>query len=72
MHVTKKTEYNLSLQEEKVLLLIAKGYKSHHIADTLCISPHTVKNHKTNICQKLGLTSTNDLLRFAILNQKII
>jgi DNA-binding NarL/FixJ family response regulator len=62
----------LSSQERKVILLIADGYKSQEIADTLCISTHTVKNHKTNICHKLNLKSTTDLLRFAILNETLL
>ena len=62
----------LSYQERKIFLLIAAGYKSHAIADKLCISPHTVKNHKTNICHKLNLSSTTDLLRYAILNATLL
>ena len=62
----------LSSQERKIISLIAEGYKSHDIADKLCISPHTVKNHKTNICQKLNLSNTTELLRYAILNAAML
>ena len=62
----------LSSQERKIISLIAEGYKSHYIADKLCISPHTVKNHKTNICQKLNLSNTTELLGYAILNAAML
>ncbi len=58
----------LSCQERKVLQLMADGHKNQAIAETMCLSPHTVKNHKTNACQKLNLASTADLLCYAIRN----
>ncbi|MFC0185620.1 response regulator transcription factor [Pseudarcicella hirudinis] len=57
---------SLTIQERKVLLLIANGYKSQQIADVLFISTHTVKNHKSNICKKLQLKSTTELLCYAV------
>jgi len=62
----------LSSQERKIISLIAESHKSHDIAYKLCISPHTVKNHKTNICQKLNLSNTIELLRYAILNAAML
>jgi DNA-binding CsgD family transcriptional regulator len=62
----------LTVQEQRIILLIANGYKSRAIADALCISPHTVKNHKTNICQKLNLCGTTALVRYAILNATLL
>ncbi len=62
----------LSCQERKVLLLMADGLKSQQIAKTMCRSPHTVKNHKTNMCLKLNLASTAELLCYATKNATML
>lgn len=58
----------LSHQECLILSLIAKGKQSRAIADALFISPHTVKNHKTNICRKLNLNGCMELYQYAVIN----
>jgi len=45
----------LSARELDVLKLIAKGFSNDEIARTLFISPHTVKNHVSNIYRKMGM-----------------
>lgn len=45
----------LSHRELDVLKLIARGYSNDEIARTLFISPHTVKNHVSNIYRKMGM-----------------
>jgi two-component system, NarL family, response regulator LiaR len=47
----------VSERELEVLRLIARGVKNAEIAEALAISPHTVKNHVSNILLKLGLPS---------------
>ncbi len=47
----------VSERELEVLRLIARGVKNAEIAEALGISPHTVKNHVSNILLKLGLPS---------------
>ena len=47
----------VSERELEVLRLIARGMKNAEIAEALAISPHTVKNHVSNILLKLGLPS---------------
>ncbi len=44
----------LTAREDQVLKLIAEGYPSKAIAETLTISPKTVEHHRANILQKLG------------------
>ena len=56
----------LSSQERKIISLIAEGKQSQAIA--LFISPHTVKNHKTNICRKLNLSGCIELYQYAVIN----
>ena len=57
--------YHLSVREQDILGLLAKGLSSKEIANALLISIHTVSNHRRNICQKLGLHSTRELVLFA-------
>ncbi|WP_243298643.1 response regulator transcription factor [Bacillus litorisediminis] len=43
----------LTIREREVLDLIARGYRNAEIAETLVLSPSTVRNHITNILSKL-------------------
>jgi DNA-binding NarL/FixJ family response regulator len=56
----------LSDREREVLQLIAEGYSTKQIADMLCVSISTVKTHRINIMDKLGLDSQAKLIRFAL------
>lgn len=56
----------LSSREMEVLRLIAKGRTTNEIAQTLMLSPHTVRRHRDHIMEKLNLHSKADLIRFAI------
>ena len=49
-----------------VFRLIGEGRSVRAIADALFLSPKTVETHKDHIKQKLGLKTSNDLLRYAI------
>lgn len=64
---TREKRYeNLSNREREVFQLIAEGFSTKKIADALYISVSTVKTHRANIMEKLGLTSPVQLGRFAI------
>jgi DNA-binding NarL/FixJ family response regulator len=56
----------LTPREDEVLKLIAEGYSSKDIADTLVISLKTVERHRANILQKLGMRDRTELTRYAI------
>lgn len=67
-----------SLQEEKltnreleILKFVAEGYSNQLIADKLFISVRTVESHKNHIMQKLELTTTVDLVKYALKNKII-
>ena len=62
---TKKTQ-ELSKREEEVLTLIANGKSLKEVADELFISIKTVESHKMHIQDKLGLTNTAQLVKYAI------
>jgi DNA-binding NarL/FixJ family response regulator len=46
--------------------LIADGRTMKEIADLLQLSPRTIETHKYQIMQVLGLTTTAQLIRYAI------
>lgn len=56
----------LTPAELGVLRLVAQSRTTKEIAAQLEISPKTVEHHRSKICQKLGLTGTNALVRYAI------
>jgi DNA-binding NarL/FixJ family response regulator len=56
----------LTPREEEIVKLIAEGYSSKEIGDTLVISSKTVDRHRANILQKLGMRDRLELARFAI------
>ena len=53
-------------KEEEILRYVSMGMQNMQIADLVHISRHTVKNHKSNMVEKLGLSGTTELYRFAI------
>ncbi len=56
----------LTKREKEIITLIVRDKNSYEIADTLCISIHTVNNHRKNIIAKLKVTSFSQLIKFAI------
>lgn len=56
----------LGSREREILKLLAGGKGSADIASSLGIAEATVKTHRRNIKQKLGLFSTAELTRYAI------
>jgi two-component system, NarL family, response regulator NreC len=56
----------LTLREREVLRLLADGSTSKEIAQRLGISPKTAQAHRENIKNKLGVTSTAEMVRYAI------
>jgi len=62
---TNNINENLSLREEEIIKLIAKGLPNQKIALILTLSVETIKTHKRNIKLKLNLKSTSDIIDFA-------
>ncbi len=56
----------LSVREKEILKLIAQGKSNRAIAETLFISSRTVESHRAHIMAKLSLTSTADLVKYAM------
>jgi two-component system NarL family response regulator len=61
--------HGLTKRELEVLELVAKGDNNKSIAEKLFISEKTVKNHLTNIFQKLEVTDRTQAALYAIKNK---
>lgn len=61
----------LTEREIEILQLVAKGFSSAEIGQTLFISPRTVDTHRNNIIQKLGVQGIAGLTQFALKNKLI-
>lgn len=55
----------LSRREREVLGLLAQGYDNEHIAEQLYLSSKTVKNHVTNLYDKLGVRRRAEVVAWA-------
>ena len=55
----------LTRREMEIITLCAAGMSAKQIADELCITQHTVENHKDNIFNKIGVKSTSELILYA-------
>ena len=60
------TMYRISPRESQILRLIAHGLGNHEIAETLHISVLTVRTHRQNLMEKLGLHNAAEITAFAI------
>lgn len=61
----------LSARERSVVQLVAEGHSNKGIARILNLSVKTVETHRFAANRKLGLSSTADLVRYAVRNQII-
>ena len=56
----------LSGREKEVLYLLVQGKAARNIADTLCISYATVRNHIQSVLRKLGVHSQREAVKLAL------
>jgi two-component system, NarL family, response regulator LiaR len=63
--------YNLTSRELEVLALMAQGLNNREIGEKLFISAATVKNHVSNILDKLGTTSRTQAVALAVENKMV-
>jgi len=59
---------HLTAREREILQLIAQGMSRYEIAKCFCVKPNTVSRHRQNIIEKLGASTTADLVKYAIEN----
>lgn len=56
----------LTEREREVLALIARGHTNKQIAELLCVSEKTARNHVSNILEKLGLSRRSEAAVYAV------
>lgn len=61
----------LSSREKEIVIGVVKGLTNKEIADTLCLSAHTVTTHRRNIARKLQIHSPAGLTIYAIVNKLV-
>lgn len=61
-----KSKASLSSREQSVVQLIAEGHTNKSVGGVLNLSVKTVETHRASAMRKLGISSTAELVRFAI------
>ena len=61
-----KSEMLLTPREQSVVQLIAEGHTNRSISAILKLSVKTVETHRASAMRKLGMSSTAELVRYAI------
>jgi DNA-binding NarL/FixJ family response regulator len=62
----------LTSRERQVLKLLAEGQKTKEIAETLYISPFTVRRHRFNIMTKLNIHNLADMVKYALAHDYLL
>jgi DNA-binding NarL/FixJ family response regulator len=65
------TDFKLSDREIEILKLLVDGLDYKNIADRLYVSPHTVRNHISNIYSKLHVSSKAQAIKMATKNNLV-
>ncbi|MDY0746412.1 response regulator transcription factor [Paucibacter sp. R3-3] len=58
----------LSVREHQIMLMLLKGVPPADIGEEMMISTKTVSAHRTHILEKLGVSSTAELVLYAVRN----
>jgi DNA-binding NarL/FixJ family response regulator len=61
----------LTRREKEIIHLLYEGLTGPQIAERLFLSPYTVETHRKNLLQKLNVSSTQLMLRYAKDNKLI-
>ena len=56
----------LTERERAVLGLLAEGHRTDEIADTLCVSPHTIRSRIKQVLRKLGARNREHAVAIAL------
>ena len=66
------TNGTLTSREQSVVKLIAEGHSNKAVGSVMGLSIKTVETHRATAMRKLGLSSTADLVRYAIRMKLIV
>lgn len=67
----KEGHESLSDREYQILLMIASGKGAKEIASELGVAPSTIGTYRSRILEKLKLTNTAELIRYAVANRLV-
>ncbi len=67
-----KAQTNLTTRERQVVELITEGHTNRQIAGLLSLSLKTVEAHRFATMRKLNLSSSADLVRYAVRNKIVM
>jgi DNA-binding CsgD family transcriptional regulator len=59
----KAAAYGLSPREDEIVKLVARGFSTRRISQTLYISEYTVQRHLQNVFEKVGVKSRRELVK---------
>ena len=65
-HPTRSGHHTLSERELEVLVLLAQGRSVRYIAQSLTLSIKTIGTYRARLLEKLELTTTAELIRYAL------
>lgn len=61
-------DQRLTARQQQVVEGVALGRTNRQIAETLGVSPHTVRNLLVSVCERLGAGNRADVVRLAVLS----
>lgn len=67
----RRDRLDLTSRERQIVQMIAEGRQNKEIANILKISSKTVETHRAICMRKLGISSTSDIVRYAIRSNMI-
>jgi two-component system response regulator NreC len=72
LNLSKDPLTTLTKREQEIFFMLAEGLPNRIIAKKLIISARTVETHRARVIKKLELSSTADIVRYAIRNHLIV
>jgi DNA-binding NarL/FixJ family response regulator len=66
LQAAQNPEPELTPRQREVLQLLAEGRSMKQVADVLNVTPRTVAFHKYRMMEQLGITSSAELIQFAV------
>ena len=66
MQARDTTDSDLTARQREVLQLLAEGHSMKEIAGLLKLTPRTVAFHKYEMMKRLNVTSTAELIQYAV------
>ena len=66
VYIDSSCSSQLTIREKEVLQLVAEGYSTPQIADSLHVSAKTIESHRQNLMMKINAKGIAGLTKYAI------